>query len=227
MQILKRLFIGLTGIIALTFSQSGLGAVSEKITVLAIGDSTTAGTPAFRSPAEVPPNGSGNEKSQYAYWIIQKHSHWTVWNRGIAGQRSDQILVRFKREINFFHSDVVVVLAGVNDLYQGYSAEHVKSNLKQIYALAVEKNIKVLACTILPYDESRSEVRLRMAEVNDWIRSYSKDHGFMFCDTFKLLDNLASPGHLIGTPDGFHPDAEGYRKMGEASAEVIADLKFK
>ena len=56
-------------------------------TIVALGDSTTAGTPGFRSPVEAPPNGSGNVESQYAYWLMNGHPDWRVLNRGINGQR--------------------------------------------------------------------------------------------------------------------------------------------
>ena len=191
------------------------------LTILALGDSTTAGTPGFFSPAEKPPAGWGDEKSQYAYWILQRHPEWTVFNRGVRGQRSDQILWRFERELTRLKPDVVVVLAGVNDLYQGYSVEDIKANLQKIYSLALENNIRVMACTILPYNESTDQIKQKMAETNDWIRSHAKQYGFLFCDTFALLDDPKNPGNLAGTPDGIHPDVAGYRRMGKAIERVL------
>ena len=43
------------------------------MTIVALGDSTTAGTPGWKTPVEAPPDGKGNEKSQYAYWLMQSH----------------------------------------------------------------------------------------------------------------------------------------------------------
>ena len=68
------------------------------ITIVALGDSTTAGTPSFKSPIEAPPNGSGNVESQYAHWLMQMHPDWQVLNRGINGERADQIGARFARD---------------------------------------------------------------------------------------------------------------------------------
>ena len=51
--------------------------------IVAMGDSTTAGTPAFKSPREAPPDGSGDQTSQYAYWLMQAHPAWEVLNQGI------------------------------------------------------------------------------------------------------------------------------------------------
>ena len=64
------------------------------ITIVALGDSTTAGTPGFQSPLEAPPNGAGNVESQYAYWLMRAHPEWQVLNRGVNGERSDQIRAR-------------------------------------------------------------------------------------------------------------------------------------
>lgn len=192
-----------------------------EMTIVALGDSTTAGTPAFRSPVEDPPNGSGNEQSQYAYWIMKRHPEWQVLNRGVNGERSDEILARFESDVLSFKPAVVIVLAGVNDLYQGYPAERVIRNLKSIYDKASEHNIKVMACTIIPYNGATPQVRERKKEVNEWIRKYSSEHGLGFCDTNRAVEHLDHPGNLSGTPDGLHPDVEGYRKMGEAVTDAL------
>src|SRR3954463_6846373 len=93
------------------------------ITIVALGDSTTAGTPGFKSPIEAPPNGSGNVESQYAHWLMQAHPDWQVLNRGVDGERSDQIRARFARDAAQARPEVVVIIAGVNDVYQGRTAE--------------------------------------------------------------------------------------------------------
>ncbi|MFY9299578.1 MAG: alpha/beta fold hydrolase, partial [Candidatus Nitrosotenuis sp.] len=115
----------------------------------------------------------------------------------------------------------VIVLAGVNDLYQGYSPDWVKRHLSAIYERALQENIRVIACTILPYNGSGPAVTARMREVNDWIRSTSAQQGLGFCDLFRLLEDPKQPGNLISTADGLHPDPEGYRRMGEALADVL------
>src|SRR5476651_759793 len=93
------------------------------ITIVALGDSTTAGTPAFRSPIEAPPNGAWNVESQYSHWLMQTHPDWRVLNRGVNGERSDQIRARFDRDVLTAKPDLVVIIAGVNDVYQGRSVE--------------------------------------------------------------------------------------------------------
>ena len=202
------------------FSRYG-SAQTKPFTVLAMGDSTTAGTPGFYSPVEKPPKGSGDETSQYAYWILQNHPDWVLLNRGVRGQRTDQILRRFKNDLKTFTPDAAVILAGVNDIYQGYPEEDVMTNLREMYNLALASHAKVVACTILPYDISTAQAREKMKRINEWIRSYAQEQKFLFCDTFLFLSDPANPGHLTGTPDGIHPDVSGYRKMGEVISEVL------
>src|SRR5205809_7835357 len=110
-------------------------------TIIPIGDSTTAGTPGFRSPLEAPPNGSGNVESQYAHWLMTAHPDWRVLNRGVNGERSDQIRARFTRDAVRPRPDGVVIVAGVNDIYQGHPAETVQQALDAMYAEARAANI--------------------------------------------------------------------------------------
>jgi len=201
---------------------NGALAGEKTMILLALGDSITAGTPGFYSPAERPPDGLGNEKSQYAYWMHQKHPAWTVLNRGVAGQRSDQIFGRFEHEVDSLQPEVVIVQAGINDLFQGLSTPHVETYLKKICGLALRKKIRVVACTLLPCNHATPDINQKIIEVNDWIRSFARKEKLLLCDTYRLMNDPQSPGRLLHTPDGLHPDVEGYRKIGEAIAETLA-----
>jgi lysophospholipase L1-like esterase len=196
----------------------------DSLTIVALGDSTTAGTPGFRSPREAPPEGSGDPESQYAHWILERHPEWRVLNRGIAGERSDQILKRFESDVSAQNPDMVIILAGVNDLYQGYAPEWIESQLERMYQLAAEAGIQVVTCSILPYDGAGPAVLKKMREVNDWIRTRSTELGLNYCDTYSAAEDSSRPGKLSGTADGLHPDVEGYRKIGEAITETLEKL---
>ena len=189
--------------------------------IAALGDSTTAGTPGFRSPREAPPGGKGNEESQYAYWIMKEHPAWKVINLGINGQRSDEMLRRFDADVTALGPDTVIVLAGVNDLFQGREVEEILDNLKAIYEKAKNNKIKVVACTILPYNGMSQKAYLGMRSVNQWIKDYAEKNGLTFCDTSHLLEDAAHPGTLSSTSDSYHPDVPGYRKMGELIARNL------
>src|SRR5262245_6869932 len=141
------------------------------IRIVAMGDSTTAGTPGFKSPREAPPQGSGDATSQYAYWLTRTHADWDVVNQGVNAQRSDAIAARFDQDVIALKPAVVVIIAGVNDVYQGRPAAHVKDQLAAMYARARAAGILVVAGTIIPYNTATPEQNARMHEINSWIRA--------------------------------------------------------
>jgi lysophospholipase L1-like esterase len=190
--------------------------------IVALGDSTTAGTPAFQSPIEAPPNGAGNHESQFAYWLMQRHPGWTVLNRGVNGERTDQIAARFERDVVAAKPAVVVILAGVNDVYQGRAVSFVTGQLRQMYDRAAAAGIPVVACSIVPYDTATDEQNAKMREINAWIAAEAaRDPRIEFADTRAAAAAPGRPDRLSGSPDGLHPDVAGYRKMAEALETAI------
>ena len=193
-----------------------------RVRIVAMGDSTTAGTPAFKSPREAPPNGRGDETSQYAFWLMKAHPDWDVVNQGINAQRSDQIAARFEEDVIALKPAVVVIIAGVNDVYQGRPAQHVKDQLAAMYKRAHAAGIRVVAGTIIPYNTASADQNARMKDINDWIRSQARaDPGVVFVDTRAAVAAPGDLNKLASSPDGLHPDAAGYRKMAEAIAPGI------
>src|SRR5258708_30717774 len=122
------------------------------VRIVAMGDSTTAGTPAFKSPREAPPKGQGDETSQYAYWLMQAHPEWEVVNQGVNAQPSEGIAARFDEDVVAQKPAVGVIIAGVNDVYQGRPARHVKDQLPAMHHPALDASIRVAAPTTVPYD---------------------------------------------------------------------------
>ncbi len=192
-----------------------------KIKIVAFGDSTTAGTPGFVPDRKNPPEGRGDKESQYAYWVMQLNPEWEVINEGVNAQRSDQILKRFDSDVLSFHPEWIIVLAGVNDLYQGVPVAKTQEYLKQIYARAADAGIKIMTCSVIPYNFSTFEVKERMRQLNEWIAAYSREKGYGYCDTYKSVEDPVRPGWLISSPDGLHPDKAGYQKMGEALSACL------
>jgi lysophospholipase L1-like esterase len=194
------------------------------VRIVAMGDSTTAGTPAFKSPREAPPAGQGDVTSQYAYWLMQAHPDWEVVNQGIDGQRSDQIRARFDDDVVAQRPAVVVIIAGVNDVYQGRGADHVIAELSAMYQRAREAGIRVIAGSIIPYNTATPDQNARMHEINDWIKSKASTMGVRFVDTRAAVSSPERPDQLTSSPDGLHPDAAGYRRMAEALAPIVEEL---
>jgi acyl-CoA thioesterase I len=197
-------------------------------TIVALGDSTTAGTPGFRSPLEATPSGDGNVESQYAHWLMKTHPDWRVLNRGINGQRSDEIRARFARDVVDTKPDVVVVIAGVNDIYQGRSAESVERELEAMFDTARAAKIPVVAGTIVPFNTATPDQNARMRAVNDWIRVYTEGHAdTVFCDTRRAVASSTDLDRLLSSPDNLHPSPEGYKLMADALEPAIRAVLAK
>jgi lysophospholipase L1-like esterase len=195
----------------------------KPLVIVAMGDSTTAGTPGFVSAREAPPSGKGDVTSQYAYWLMQAHPEWTVVNQGINGQRSDEIRARFDDDVIAKRPDVVVIIAGVNDVYQGRDADHVQRELAAMYERAQRVGIRVVAGSIIPYNTATPEQNARMHAINAWIERQARDNpSIVFADTRAAAASPANPDLLRSSPDGLHPDADGYRRMADAIARAIA-----
>jgi len=198
------------------------GAMTPRgLTIVGLGDSTTAGTPAFRSPLEAPPDGEGDPESQYAFWMVRAHPEWTVLNRGINGQRAAEIRARFERDVLAVHPQYAILLAGVNDIHGGDHAEAVERHLAAMYADALDAGIVPVAATVLPYTTATTRASGDILTLNAWIESVTKVLGIPFCDTHAAVADPANLNRLRGSPDGLHPDVAGYRAMGEALVRTI------
>lgn len=192
--------------------------------IVALGDSTTAGTPLFLSPLEVPADGEGDERSQFAYWLTQRRPDWRVLNRGVNGERSDQIAARFDRDVLALRPDAVIIIAGVNDVYQGRPASQVTSVLRDLYDRADRASIPVVAGSIVPYNTASPEACAAMREINRWIQDEAaRRTNLTFADTRAAAAAADNPDRLAGSPDGLHPDVDGYRRMAEVLEPAIVN----
>ena len=193
-----------------------------RIRIVALGDSTTAGTPGWKSGIEMPPTGAGDETSQYAYWLMQERPNWEVLNHGVDGERSDQIRGRFEQGVVNLEPRAVVIIAGVNDVYQGREPQHVIEQLAAMYERAKRTGIAVVAGTIVPYNTATDEQNARMAEINTWIRTFSAANTHVaFADTRAAVAAPGRPDHLFESPDELHPSPAGYRRMADAIRPVL------
>jgi lysophospholipase L1-like esterase len=192
--------------------------------IVALGDSTTAGTPGFLSPVEAPPDGAGDVTSQYAHWLVQARPHWDVLNRGVNGERSDEIAARFERHVRSADPRAVVIIAGVNDVYQGRTVEHVTGQLQSMYASARRAGIPVVAGTILPYDTATAEQNEKMHRINAWISQPASGAGVIVVDTRRAVAAPDSADRLHDSLDGLHPSPQGYRLMAGALLPALDRL---
>ena len=160
----------------------------------------------LQSPVEAPPDGAGNVESQYAYWLMQAHPDWRVLNRGVNGERSDEIRARFAR-------DVVDARAGrrrhhrrrQRRLSGPQRRRRCERELAAIYAAARAAKIPVVAGSIIPYNTATPEQNARMHAVNDWIRELRgaprREHGVLrHAGGGRRAGRARSPGVLSRRP---------------------------
>jgi len=193
----------------------------ERLLIVGLGDSTTAGTPAYRSPREAPPDGQGDPESQYAHWMMEAHPDWTVLNRGIDGQTAAEIRGRFEQDVLRAKPAYVILLAGVNDIFGGSEAESVERELARMYADALDAAIVPVAASVLPYDRATPRATAAIFTLNTWIESFAKVLDIPFADTHAAVAAADAPHRLRGSPDGMHPDVDGYRRMGAALSRTV------
>ena len=195
-----------------------------------MGDSTTAGTPGWKSPIEAPPSGEGDPTSQYAWWLTRDEPDWEVLNHGVNGERSDQIRARFERDVVAHKPSAVVIIAGVNDVYQGRDVNHVTEQLGAMYDLAEHAAIAVIAGSIVPYNTATTEQNSRMRQINEWIKRWVWSRAVAgpkaaFADTRAAVASPDDPDRLFDSPDQLHPSIEGYRRMAEVIRTAIKQLR--
>lgn len=191
--------------------------------IAAFGDSTTAGTPLFKSPIEAPPAGEGDASAPWPAHLMRMHPGWDVRNLGVNGERTDQIRARWSRDVVPLNADLVVIIAGVNDVYQGKPVEHVTTELRAMYDLAAAAGLPVIAGSIVPYNTATPEQNAAMRAINAWIcAEAARDPNITFVDTRAATAADDNPDMLRSSPDQLHPDKEGYERMAGVIREGIA-----
>jgi len=141
-------------------------------------------------------------------------------NRGISGQTTPQMLVRFRQDVIALHPTVVVILAGTNDLAGNTgetTLEAVEDNLTSMCELARLHGIRVVLASVLPAVEYPWRPGLqpapKIAALNHWMRTYAAAHHHIYLD---LYSPMATPQGAMRpdlTPDGVHPNRAGYELM--------------
>lgn len=143
-----------------------------------------------------------------------------IIDRGISGQTTMQILLRFRADVIALHPQAVVILAGINDLAQNQgeeSVEFIEGNLQSMAEIAQANGIGVLFCSLLPSDHFAWHPGLKPAAqiqiINLWMKTYALAHHLVYIDYFSAL---ATPGNVMPAAyslDGVHPTKAGYEVM--------------
>ena len=150
-------------------------------------------------------------------------------NRGISGQTTPQMLLRFRQDVLKLWPKVVVILAGTNDIAGNTgpsTLEMIEDNIHSMTELAQAHGIQVVLCSVLPaYDypwRPGLEPALKIVELNRRIKQYAGTRGAVYCDFFSAMadERDGLPKEL--SEDGVHPNKEGYAMMRPLVENAIA-----
>lgn len=148
--------------------------------------------------------------------------------RGISGQTTAQMLVRFRADVIDLQPKAVVILAGTNDIAQnnGYIApENILGNIISMAELAKANNIDVILCSILPAYEYGWRKGLEPADkiiaLNKMIKDYADRHNLAYVDYHSALKEERNGLPEKYSKDGVHPTMEGYKIMERLISEAL------
>ncbi|MGQ8337798.1 GDSL-type esterase/lipase family protein [Sunxiuqinia sp. A32] len=154
----------------------------------------------------------------------KNHSEFFVENdftgRGIGGQTTSEMLVRFQSDVIDLQPETVVILAGINDIAQNngiISKKHILQNIQSMCELAELHNIEPVLCSILPARRFNWNKELNpvqdILDMNKMIKQYAEENDLIYVDYYSaMVDKFGGlPGKYAD--DGVHPTLEGYSVM--------------
>jgi lysophospholipase L1-like esterase len=145
-------------------------------------------------------------------------------NRGISGQITGEMLGRMKADVIDLKPEMMVVLAGTNDLARGVDVKVIENNLTMIAELAQVHKIKPLFASLLPvsdyhrdrnpqYEQTRRRPPQKIGEINNWLALYCRQHNYGYVDYYSVTVDRAGAFRTDLSDDGLHPNSAGYRVM--------------
>ena len=168
------------------------------------------------------------------YWKLADYFPGKPYiNRGIDGQTTPQILVRYRQDVIALHPRVLLVLAGTNDVAGVTGPTHnedVEANYASMAELARLHHIRVVFASLLPvnnYTEDAKESfalrpRERILALNAWLKDYCAKNGFVYLDYFSAVVDDKGLLRRGLSDEGLHPNASGYKTMAPLAEKAIA-----
>jgi acyl-CoA thioesterase I len=159
-------------------------------------------------------------------------------NRGIGGQTTSQMLVRFRADVLALDPDVVVILAGTNDVAGNsgpITPEAIENNFASMAELAKAHGVRVVLASILPVADDKKDgagqalVRTTdrptatLRAINAWMSDYARRNGHVYLDYASAVADAAGAFKADLNGDGLHPNAAGYAVMAPLAEKAIAE----
>jgi lysophospholipase L1-like esterase len=151
--------------------------------------------------------------------IIEWRSLPNGWvNRGIGGQTTAHMIVRFRQDVIDLRPSVVVILAGTNDARIGQEPiENTEGNIQTMVELAKLHGVRPILCSLLPTGhhpiDSPSDPVSEVNEINEWLRNYAAKQNVVYVDFYDAMIGANDAMRPNLTKDGIHPSLSGYELM--------------
>lgn len=150
-------------------------------------------------------------------------------NRGISGQTTPQMLIRFRPDVINLKPKLMVILAGTNDIAGNTgpsTLEMIEDNLASMADLAKANGIKVVLCSVLPaYDypwKPGLEPYKKILELNKWIKNFAEKNGNIYLDYYSAMVDERPGLKAEYSSDGVHPNKLGYSIMAPLVEKAIS-----
>ena len=156
-------------------------------------------------------------------------------NRGISGQTTPQMLLRFRADVIALNPAAVVILAGINDIAGNtgpMTIEMIRDNIFSMIELAKANHITVILCSVLPaYDfpwKPNKEPIAKIKALNEILRNYALANEIVYLDYYSAMVDERKGLKADYSNDGVHPNKTGYQVMAPLADKAIAlALKVK
>jgi lysophospholipase L1-like esterase len=149
-------------------------------------------------------------------------------NRGISGQTTPQMLIRFRADVIALKPTIVVLLAGANDIAENTgpsTLEMILNNIISMAELAKANHIKIILCSVLPaYDfpwKRGSFPAEKIEKFNLMLKKYAKANGILYLDYYLAMANEQKGLNHSYSNDGVHPNKAGYEVMNPLVEKAI------
>lgn len=155
-------------------------------------------------------------------------------NRGITGQTTAQMLLRFRQDVIELSPRAVVILGGIND-FQESDIETALRNLSSMAELADAHHVRVVLASVLPVNDygkmadgtpalrTRTRPLAQILELNKRIKEYAEAHHFTYLDYATAMRDERGMLRADFSDDGLHPNARGYAVMTPLAEEAITN----
>ncbi|MBC7749802.1 MAG: SGNH/GDSL hydrolase family protein [Methylotenera sp.] len=152
-------------------------------------------------------------------------------NRGISGQTTPQMLLRFRADVIDLKPSAVVILAGINDIAGNtgpVTLQMITNNIFSMVELAHANHIKVILCSVLPaYDfpwKPNQNPAQKVVDLNKMIKNYADAKGIMYIDYFSAMRDERDGLKSAYSGDGVHPNKLGYQIMAPLAEKAIKEV---